>query len=191
MMRRSWAGPVVVLGFAVATILVPLWVSRAEPVPANGKLVFHSSLTIRADPTLNTAQVRLSRNAANAIASTGSGATNFARTESSWGNPALRTAAIGIALSGAIVFGGLWAQRRRHRADGRVVGALIVGFLVLACTTITVANMPPPSKYIGDLRKAVPANSDKLSGPIDFVVDDTLDSSELVVPTNDEPKPGN
>ena len=106
-----------------------------------------------------------------------------------WGLTPLQTAAVGISLSAALVTAGLWAQRRRDRIDPRAIGPVVVGFLLLVGTTVAVANMPPPSKYRGDLRKALPANGKQLEGPLDVVIDDSLESSELVIPTNDDTKP--
>jgi hypothetical protein len=188
MTTRSLAGLFAVLAAALAPLLAPSPCSGDIPKPPDRRQVFHSSLTIRADPALRTAEIRLSRNAAEAIARGATSAAMPERPGSAWAPTPVQTAAVGISLSAALVTAGLWVQRRRKRLDGRALGPFVAGFLLLAATTVAVANMPPPSKYQGDLRKALPMNGQPLTGPIDVVVDDSLDSSELVVPTNDDGK---
>ena len=186
MTTRSFAGLFVVLAAALAALLAPSISAGDIPKPpSTGRMVFHSSLTVRADSTLNTAQIRLSRSAAEAIARGATTASVPGEPGPAWGMSPLQTAGAGIALSAALVTAGLWVLRRRGRLDGRALGPFVGGFLLLVCTTVAVANMPPPSKYQGDLRKALAPGGQPLTGPIDVVVDDSLEQSELVVPTND------
>jgi len=185
MTTRSFAGFLMVLAAALAPLLAPSPCAGDLPSRSTGNMVFHSSLTIRADSTTQTAEIRLSRYAAQAIARGATTASLEGDPGRAWGLSPLQTAGAGIALSAALVTAGLWVQRRRGRLDGRALGPFIGGFLLLVCTTVAVANMPPPSKYQGDLRKALAPGGQPLTGPIDIVVDDSLESSELVVPTND------
>ena len=102
------------------------------------------------------------------------------------GLPPAHTAAAGVLLSLALVFGGLWFARSGHSARARRTAAVIAvcALCAGAATTLTLANLAPPPRALdaGTLPQAV--DGEKLSGRVKvFVVnDDTSGEIRLIVP---------
>ena len=102
------------------------------------------------------------------------------------GLPPAHTAAAGVLLSLALVFGGLWFARtgRSARARRAAVVIAVCALCAGAATTLTLANLapPPPALDAGTLPQAV--DGEKLAGRVKvFVVkDDTSGEIRLIVP---------
>lgn len=154
-------------------------------------------MKIRADEHVQTARLRIPQNVfdhlrAERADAASAPAASAALTSGGSGLGALQTVGAGVALSAAVVLFGLWLRRSPRRPSRRAVGLVLAGMVsggaMFGAAAVATGNMPPPSKFIGNLRKAVPPKSADLSGPIDIEVVSDAESDwtvELVVPSDE------
>jgi len=93
----------------------------------------------------------------------------------------MQTIVSGLALSFAVVLGGLWFRRTKQGVRRQAVGLAIGGAVLVGLGAVAFGNAGPPPRYEGNLRKAFVEGSE-LEGPLQIVVVPEGNSMRLVMP---------
>ena len=156
---------------------------------SDGLLQRDAHITIKADQHTEKAILRIPRAMLESLQpqaeNSGSGSSGSA-SQAGWTISPLQTIVSGIAMSLAIVFAGLRLSRSRRQVSGKTVAFIAAGLILLGTAAMAMANAAPPSRYQGNLRKAMPAGISDLSGPVEIQVVSDGDQTQLtfVVPAD-------
>jgi hypothetical protein len=168
--------------------VVCVFADIARPKPSTspqkeGKIVFHTGLTIVADPNAYEARLQITEQALKDLRdATAAAQPNQSLWQRVTHSPT-RTIMTGLFLCLSLSFAGVWLARTEQRRGRKIVAAFVIGLAMLgAATVITRANAGPPSYYSWrGLPKAL-ADGRATSGGLDIEIVPEGDNMKLIVP---------
>jgi len=163
---------------------------KVSPAPEQGKVVFHTGLSVAADANAYEARLQISEETLRNIrAAQTNPSVNESVTQRIM-HSSTRTIMAGLFMFLAVSFSGVWVARSGQRRNQRVVAAFVLGAAMLSAAAIIVrANAGPPAY----LRwQNLPENLTKgqlTRGGLDIEIVPGNDGIKLIVPLKNK-RPG-
>ena len=158
---------------------------RPSPTPAQGKVVFHTGLTVQPDANAYEARLQISQETLARLREAAAGQSASAPPDRK------RTIIAGIFLFLSVSFAGVYLMRsKQRRGQKAAAAAMLVAGVLGAATVISQANAGPPG-YVrwNNLPQAL-SDGRSVSGGLDIEVVPGEDNMKLIVPLRKPKKPG-
>lgn len=122
-------------------------IARPSPSPEQGKIVFHTSMTVIPDKKAYEARLQISQDSLNELKAALTNTTADNSMMRRIANSPTRTVIAGLCLFLSLSIGGVWLMRSAQPRGQKTVALLLLGVAVVgAAAIITQANAgPPPS----------------------------------------------
>jgi len=182
------------LAFAILASAMQIYadIARPKPSPAKeGKVVFHTGLTVAPDANVSEARLQISQETLNNIrAAANDSSVNLSLTRRITYSSG-RTIMAGLFLFLSLSFAGVWLARAGQRSSHKAAAAVLFGMAMLGAAAIIVrANAGPPGYYRW---RNLPENLGKgepTQGGLDIEIVPGDGGMKLIVPLKNTKKPG-
>ena len=187
-----------ILGAAICALLASATFVFADlakpgvsPAPVEGKLVYHTGLTVAADPKAWEARLQISQETLTRIQEEMRGSSSNTTMIQRVMHSSTRTIMAGLFMFLSVSFAGVWLVRSSHGRSHKAVAAVLVCAMMLGMAAVIVrANAGPP----GYVRwQNLPANLTKgelTRGGLDIEIVPGNGGVKLIVPLRSEKRPG-
>ena len=167
-------------------------IARPKPSPAKeGKIVFHTGLTVATDAKAYEARLQISQDTLNSIRKAGGDSSVSESLTQRVMHSSTRTMMAGFFMFLAVSFAGIWLARSNQRRNRKMIAAAVLCAAVLGMATVIVrANAGPPGSYRW---RNLPENLGKgqaTSGGLDIEIVPGDNGLKLIMPLKKTTPPG-
>ena len=166
-------------------------IARPKASPAEGKVVFHTGLTVVPDAKTSEARLQISQQTLNYLrAAVNNSAVNETPLQRI-AHSSMRTIIAGLFLFLSVSFAGVWLVRSEPSRSRKAVAAIVLGAAVFgAAAIITQANAGPPGYFRwANLPQAL-SEGRATAGGLDIVIVPDGEGMKLTVPLKNPKRPG-
>lgn len=167
-------------------------IARPKPTPAEGKIVFYTSLTVTPDSKTSEARLQISQETLKRIqeaaANNGGGAESMTQRVM---HSSTRTIMAGLFMFLAVSFAGVWLARSGQRRNHKAITAVLLIAVVFGIATVIVrANAGPPGYVRWQNLPQALKDGKATSGGLNIEIVPGDDYMKLIIPLRNTPKPG-